>query len=62
MNTLNTTYPLAPHTIRLGETDRDGHPGRVNVRGAAEDPTKGWGLESVQGSFKSTRLAATLQP
>ena len=33
MNTLNKTYALPPHTIRLGETDREGHPGRVKGRG-----------------------------
>ncbi len=33
MNTLNTTYALAPHTIRFGETDQEGHPGRVKREG-----------------------------
>ncbi len=41
MNTLNTTYALAPHTIRLGETDREGHQGRVKARVSGRKAEKG---------------------
>ena len=41
MNTLNTKYALAPHTIRLSETDRDGHPGGVKARGSGRKAEKG---------------------
>ena len=41
MNTLNTKYTLAPHTIRLGETDRDGHPGRLKARVSGRKAEKG---------------------
>jgi len=30
-------------TIRTGGLDREGHPGKVKVRGAAGKPEKGWG-------------------
>jgi len=33
MNTLNTIYALASHTIRLGETDWERHPGGVKAKG-----------------------------
>jgi len=41
MNTLNTTYALAPHTIRLCETDWERHPGGVKTKGGGRRAEEG---------------------
>jgi len=37
--------PASPHTTRAGEADRDGHPGRVKVKGGGRRAGEGWGEE-----------------
>ncbi|KAF5418937.1 MAG: hypothetical protein C5S44_12055 [Candidatus Methanocomedens sp.] len=40
----STKAPASPHTTRAGGANRDWHLGRVEARGAAGEPKKGWGL------------------
>jgi len=48
MNTLNTKYALAPHTIRLGETDQNGHLSKVKARVSGRKAEKGGGAGSIK--------------